>query len=82
MIHCPLCHRLRRPVGLHICLSKRSDSAPGPTANGAQGDPATLTVSVMKQREGSGPPRHISNFRLPGDGSAAQVWNQLRRTAP
>ena len=81
MIHCPLCHRLRRPNGLHICLSKRSDFSVVPAPNGAQRDAATAAGFLGHETRGAGP-LHISSFRLPGAGPAAQVWNQLRRTAP
>ena len=65
MTHCPDCHRLRRPVGMHICLAEAL------AARGA--------VTQMKPvwPENYTELRRVNAFRLPGDGPAARIWNAL-----
>lgn len=64
--HCEKCHRVRRHLGLHICLevamSRRLEKPPAIIERSA---------AVVES------PRRISSFVLPGQGPAAQVWNAM-----
>lgn len=65
MTACPVCHRLKRPTGMHICVP------------GVRGLTVAPTPAPGHDRSASTEFRRLNAIRLPGDGAAAAVWNAL-----